>query len=107
MSIDAKEQRRPHRDQYFYVLDYLPGGSPAESRQPHGREPVAQVIGEEYFTLLEVVPLEGIAIKTGDRIFVGRGPEDRLYSQFHGWFAQSPIVIFQWWPKGSLKTYLR
>jgi putative nucleotide binding protein len=81
MSIDAKEQRRPHRDQYFYVLDYLPSGSPAESRQAHGREPVAQVIGEEYFTLLEVVPLEGIAIKTGDRIFVGRGPEDRLYSQ--------------------------
>ncbi|MEM0271318.1 MAG: DUF655 domain-containing protein [Thermoprotei archaeon] len=81
MSIDAKEQRRPNRDQYFYVLDYLPSGSPAEGRQIHGREPIAQVIGEEYFTLLLVVPLEGITVKPGDRIFVGRGPEDRLYSQ--------------------------
>jgi len=81
MSAEIKEQRKPPRDQYFYVLDYLPGGAPTEGRQSHTREPVAQVIGEEYFTLLEVVPLEGLTVKIGDRIFVGRGPEDRLYSQ--------------------------
>lgn len=81
MNTETKEQKRPPRDQYFYVLDFMPNGSPVEGRQTHGREPIAQVIGEEYFTLLEVVPLEGLNIKPGDRIFVGRGPEDRLYSQ--------------------------
>lgn len=81
MNTETKEQRKPHRDQYFYVLDFMPNGLPTEGRQTHGREPIAQVIGEEYFTLLEVVPLEGLVFKPGDRIFVGRGPEDRLYSQ--------------------------
>lgn len=81
MGTETREQRRPPRDQYFYVLDYMPSGPAFEGRQTHGREPIAQVIGEEYFTLLEVVPLEGLVVKPGDRIFVGRGPEDRLYSQ--------------------------
>lgn len=75
------EQYRSARDEYFYVLDYLPGGSPGDSRPPHLREPVAQVVGEEYFTLLEVIPLPGISIRTGDRILVGKSQEDRVYSQ--------------------------
>ncbi|PSN84420.1 hypothetical protein B9Q11_03005 [Candidatus Marsarchaeota G2 archaeon ECH_B_SAG-F08] len=75
------EQKRPLRDEYFYVLDVLPTGSPTDPRPAHLREPVAQVIGEEHFSLLEVVPLPGITLKTGDRILVGKNPEDRVYSQ--------------------------
>jgi putative nucleotide binding protein len=77
----ATEQRRPLRDEYFYVLDFLPGGSPTDTRPQHLREAVAQVIGEEHFSLLEVVPLPGINLRTGDRILVGKSHEDRVYSQ--------------------------
>ncbi len=75
------EPRRGFRDEYFYVLDFLPAGSPSDQRPQHLRESVAQVVGEEYFSLLEVVPLPGISLKTGDRILVGKSQEDRVYSQ--------------------------
>ncbi|MEM3857758.1 MAG: DUF655 domain-containing protein [Thermoprotei archaeon] len=75
------EPHRPPRDEYFYVLDYLPNGSPGDSRPQHLKEPVAQVLGEEYLTLLEVIPLPGLSLRTGDRILVGRSQEDRVYSQ--------------------------
>lgn len=73
------EQKKSARDEYFYVLDVLNdsgGGQPQ-----HSRESVAQVVGEDYFSLLEVIPLPGISIKTADRILVGKSSEDRVYSQ--------------------------
>jgi len=73
------EQKKSARDEYFYVLDVLNdsgGGQPQ-----HSRETVAQVVGEDYFSLLEVIPLPGISIKTADRILVGKSSEDRVYSQ--------------------------
>jgi putative nucleotide binding protein len=51
---------------------------------PRGRgsqlrpEPLAQVLGIDYFTLLEVVPKEGADLKTGDKIYVGRDDRDKI-----------------------------
>lgn len=73
------EQKKPGRDEYFYVLDVLNDVSGGQGQ--HSRETVAQVVGEDYFSLLEVVPLPGINIKTADRILVGKSSEDRVYSQ--------------------------
>ena len=53
-------------EEYALVLDYLPSGRPT-SYKP---EPIAQVIGTVFFTLLEVVPKQ--ALKPQDRIYVGK-----------------------------------
>ena len=43
------EEREERREEYAYVLDYLTSGKSHSSRS----EPLAQMIGEEKFTLLE------------------------------------------------------
>ena len=39
-------------EEYAYVLDYLPTGKSSAATS----EPLAQVIGQDHFTLLEVTP---------------------------------------------------
>jgi putative nucleotide binding protein len=55
-------------EEYGYVLDYLPNGRSSE-RIP---EPMAQIIGENHFTLLEVTIKAGMALSLGQRVYAGR-----------------------------------
>ncbi len=55
------------KDNYVIVLDFLPHGKPSDRRG----EPLAQVIGEQFFNLLEIVVKEDISLKTGNRIYIG------------------------------------
>jgi putative nucleotide binding protein len=55
-----------YKDEYLIVLDFLPRGHATGKM-----EPLAQGIGERYFTLLEVVTYPNITLKTGDRIYIG------------------------------------
>lgn len=57
---------------YAIVLDYLPYGY---ANRPDA-EPIAQVLGVDYFTLLEVVPKGQLEI--GERIFVGKGEREKI-----------------------------
>lgn len=61
------------KDENVIVLDFLPRGH-ATGRQ----EPLAQVIGEKYFSLLEVVVKKEIAIKSGDKIYIGDAKRDHV-----------------------------
>ena len=49
------------RDENVIVLDFLPRGH-ATGRQ----EPLAQVLGKKYFSLLEVVVRKDAILKSGD-----------------------------------------
>ena len=51
------------------VLDFLPRGR----SQDFKTEPLAQLIGMEYFTLLEVVPKAGVELKALEEVYVGKG----------------------------------
>jgi len=62
------------KDEWVIVLDFLPAG-----RLGHGKpEPIAQAIGEKYFSLLEIVPRDGVELTLGDRIYVGEGTRDKI-----------------------------
>lgn len=61
-------------EEYAIVLDSLPYGKSTDIR----REPLAQVIGEEYFTLLEVTPKPEVSFSVGERIYIGKGPRDKV-----------------------------
>jgi len=57
-------------EDYVYVLDYL-----AEGRgdlPPHKRHPVVYGVGENQFTLLELVPKKDSNFIIGERIYVGK-----------------------------------
>ncbi|HDN83805.1 MAG TPA: DUF655 domain-containing protein [Candidatus Altiarchaeales archaeon] len=59
------------KDEYVRVLDFLPEGK-AEV-PPHKRKPIAQVIGEKYFSLLEIVPRKGVKLEPRQRVYIGEG----------------------------------
>ncbi len=62
-------------EEYAYVLDFLSHGKPGF--RPTGRAgyragALIQCIGEEFFTLLEALVKEGLMLKPGDRVYVGK-----------------------------------
>jgi putative nucleotide binding protein len=61
------------KDENVIVLDFLPRGH-STGRQ----EPIAQVIGNKYFSLLEVVVKPEIVLKNGDLVYVGESKRDQV-----------------------------
>ncbi len=62
-------------EEYGIVLDFLPNGHPEERIL----SPIAQVIGEKYFTLLEVTPRRGIILNPGERVYLGPEKRERVH----------------------------
>lgn len=62
-------------EDYVYVLDYLPKGR--GDLPPHKRYPTVYGVGENQFTLLELVPKKGTNFNVGERIYVGKDSKKR------------------------------
>ncbi len=62
------------KEEYAAVLDFLPQGKAGEAK----REPVAQIIGTTYFTLLEVVSKPGTHLSLGEKVYIGKGVRDHI-----------------------------
>jgi putative nucleotide binding protein len=56
------------------VLDYLPRGRSTGFKT----EPIAQVLGVDYFTLLEVVPKENMEVKADEVLYVGKENREKV-----------------------------
>ncbi len=69
-----REKRPLRKDEWAIVLDFLSHGHSAMDRS----QPVAHVVGEEYFSLLEVIIRGDVILKTGDRIYIGDGKRDKV-----------------------------
>ena len=67
------EVRHEELEEYALVLDFLPTGKSSSLRS----EPVAQLIGEGKFTLLDVAT-KTADIKVGERVYIGRGERDKV-----------------------------
>ncbi len=55
-------------EDYAWVVEYLPEGKPYAIK----KEPMVQLIGERFFTLLEATVKPDAAIVVGQRVFVGK-----------------------------------
>ncbi len=62
------------KEEYAIVLDFMSTGKSFSTRA----EPIAQVIGEDFFTLLEAVPKEGTSISIGERVYIGKENRDKI-----------------------------
>jgi putative nucleotide binding protein len=60
------------------VLDFLPQGKADDPRPIHLREQLAQVLGDTFFTLLEVVPKEGVTLTPHERVAIGKEQRDKV-----------------------------
>lgn len=64
-------EKEKRYEEYAYVLDYLPYGRPS-ARPSYRAGALVQVVGEEFFTLLEAIVREGLIIKPYERVYVGK-----------------------------------
>lgn len=62
------------KEDYALVLDYLPMGNAGEAR----KEPIIQVVGEHYFTLLEIVVTPGKSFSSLERVYIGKGERTNI-----------------------------
>ena len=80
-------------EDYVYVLDFLAKGR--GDLPPHKRLPVVYGIGENQFTLLELVPKKDASFGIGERIYVGKDPDKRnKISKIKAHTARIPDVQF-------------
>jgi len=57
-------------EDHVYIIDHLPEGR--ADLPHHRREPVAYGVGENQFTLLELIPKVGVNLLSGDRVYIGK-----------------------------------
>ena len=62
------------KDENVIVLDFLSKGTMKMKKA----EPVAQAIGDKWFSLLEIVLKEDVKAKPGDRLYIGEGKRDEV-----------------------------
>ncbi len=62
------------KEEFAIVLDFLPNGYPLEGKML----PVAQAIGKKNFTLLQLVPRRGVALKLKEEVYIGSGKREQI-----------------------------
>lgn len=79
MAIHEDEyiQRRHVYEEYAYVLDYLPYGRSSDKSR-HLVVPTVQIMGEQYFTLLEAELKVGATVVVPERIYIGRERREKV-----------------------------
>jgi len=63
------------KEEYARVLEFLPNGYPLENKMM----PIAQAIGENGLTLLELVPRRDEKLEVGEKVYIGEGKRDKVY----------------------------
>ena len=79
MAIHEDEyiQRRHVYEEHAYVLDYLPYGRSSDKSR-HLVVPSVQIMGEQYFTLLEAELKVGATVVVPERIYIGRERREKV-----------------------------
>lgn len=62
------------KDDWGIVLDFLSKGHYGMSRA----QPAAQLLGDKYFSLLEVIVREDVEMKQGERVYIGDKKRDKV-----------------------------
>ncbi len=78
-------------EDYAYILDYLAHGKAGLAAGVFKAEPIVQLMGESYFTLLEATPRSGMAVNQGVRIYIGKGQPRQAISHILGRISYSDL----------------
>ena len=67
------------KEEHAVVLDYLSRGYVKSDMSKFGGKAIAQAIGTEQFTLLELAPKTGVDLEIQDTVYIGKGKRDKIY----------------------------
>ena len=81
MDNNNKKERTPtvKKEENAVILDYLSRGYVKSDMSKFGGKAVAQAIGTEQFTLLELAPKKGVDLEIQDTVYIGKGKRDKIY----------------------------
>ncbi|MBU0530412.1 MAG: DUF655 domain-containing protein [Nanoarchaeota archaeon] len=68
------KQKQIKKDEWAIVLDFLSHGHHGMDRS----QPVAQVMGEDFFSLLEVIIRNDVSVNIRDRLYIGDGKRNEV-----------------------------
>jgi len=63
------------KEENAIILDYLPYGYPLEKKMM----PIAQAVGKNHFTLLQLIPRRGITLKLNQEVYIGEDKRPEIY----------------------------
>lgn len=66
------------REEYVWVLDYLPYGKSVDGKPTYQKKPLVQAIGDKKFTLMELVPKNGVIPEIQSRVYIGPGDRNEI-----------------------------
>ncbi|AAM32234.1 DUF655 domain-containing protein [Methanosarcina mazei] len=66
------------REEYVWVLDYLPYGKSIDGKSAYQKKPLVQAIGDKKFTLMELVPKSGVIPDIQSRVYIGPGDRNEI-----------------------------
>ncbi|WNY25124.1 DUF655 domain-containing protein [Methanolapillus millepedarum] len=106
-SFEHKKHVRPkqesgEREEWVWILDYLPYGKEDDLRPVYQKKPLIQSLGDNKFVLLELIPVEGkvppVHIKThigpGEKEYVDRVKARIMYDELsRGAKLELPLVL--------------
>ena len=67
------------REERAIVLDFLQHGYSSDPRPMHQKTSIAQAIGKENYTLLELVPKKGIFLQPYEEVYIGEGKREKIH----------------------------
>lgn len=67
------------REEHAIVLDFLQHGYVFDRRPSHKKSPIAQALGKRYFTLLELVPKQGVFLQPYDEVYIGADKREKIH----------------------------
>ncbi|MBT3395389.1 DUF655 domain-containing protein [archaeon] len=67
------------KEESAIILDFLKHGYHYDSRPLHQKTAIAQAIGCEHFTILELVPKKDEFLQPLDKVYIGEGKRDRIH----------------------------
>jgi len=66
------------REEYAWVLDYLPYGKAVDITPAFQKKPLVQAVGDKKFTLMELVPKPGVIPDIQSRVYIGPGDRNEI-----------------------------
>lgn len=66
------------KEERAVILDFLPNGYPFDRRPIHKKTAIAQAIGKNRFTLLELVPKKGVVLKLMQEVSIGPDKREEI-----------------------------
>jgi len=67
------------KEEEAVVLDFLPNGYRFDKRPMHLKTSIAQGLGKETFSVLELVPKKGIFLQPLEEVYIGDGKREKIH----------------------------